>query len=624
MKTSSPTHLSWFFCGLLSLCTLPICARVIDKIEPLFWWTGMLNPEVQLMVHGQRISDYTVSVDYPGVTIREVTKVANSNYLFITLHLGADTQPGNLILQFTQANVLFEQVYPLNARATGSAQRQGFNQQDAIYLIVPDRFANGDPSNDNTQDTLEKLQRNNPSGRHGGDLAGMIKALPYIKKMGFTQIWPTPLTENNSAKYSYHGYAATNLYRIDPRFGSNEDYRDFVANANSLGLGVIQDIVLNHIGVDHWWMRDLPDSTWINNQAQFSPTNHARTTVQDHYAAQVDNAAFTDGWFVPTMPDLNQRHPLLATYLIQNSIWWIEYAGLSGIREDTYSYADKDFLRQWAQAILAEYPQFTMVGEEWSANPLVVSYWQKGKNNLDGYLASMPSMMDFPLYYAILGALNKTENWDAGWVALYEALANDVNYPDPSKLVLFEGNHDTARVFSLLDNDFAKFSKAMVLMTTLPRIPQFFYGTEVLMQSPTQRDDGVIRSDFPGGWPGDKHNAFTTKGLRPEQIKAQTLIKTLLHYRQQNPAISQGKMTHFYPQDSIYSYVRTQADTQAGQLWVFLSKNTKSVSVDLARYAELQPEHCEFFDVLNNKSLGQLRRVTVPAHAALVLECQLH
>ena len=323
------------------------------------------------------------------------------------------------------------------------------------------------------------------------------------------------------------------------------------------------------------------------------------------------------------MPDLNQRHPLLATYLIQNSIWWIEYAGLSGIREDTYSYADKHFLRDWSQAILAEYPHFSMVGEEWSANALVVSYWQKGKQNLDGYSASMPSMMDFPVYYAMLGALNNGENWDAGWVNLYEALANDVIYPDPNNLVLFEGNHDTARVFSLLDNDFAKFSKAMVLMTTLPRIPQFFYGTEVLMQSPKQRDDGKVRSDFPGGWPADKHNAFTTQGLSPEQIRAQTLVKTLLHYRQQNPAISQGKMTHFYPQESIYSYVRTQATTQAKQLWVFLSKNTKSVSVDLTRYAELQPEHCEFFDVLNHKSLGQLRQVLVPAHAALVLECQL-
>ena len=609
----------------LLCCSLTAKANPIERVEPLFWWTDMANPQVQLLVYGDNISHNTLSVDYSGVTIINTEVVDNPNYLFVTFNIKQQTKPGSLKLQFThkQTGESFEYKYELKAREPNSAQRQGFNQSDAIYLVVPDRFANGDPSNDASADTLELPQRNEPGGRHGGDIKGLVKALPYIADLGFTQIWSTPLTENNSQTYSYHGYGATDLYRIDPRFGSNEDYRDFVQHAKNNGLGVIKDIVLNHIGSEHWWMKDLPDSNWINNKAQFTPTNHARNTVQDPYTADADKAAFVNGWFVPTMPDLNQQHPLLSTYLIQNSIWWIEYAGLSGIREDTYSYADKDFLSRWSSSILAEYPNFTMVGEEWSANPLIVSYWQQGKKNLDGYTGSMPSMMDFPSYYALLAALNTKESWDTGWIKLYESLANDGAYPAADKLVLFESNHDTARIFSLLDDDFNKFAHAMVLMATLPRIPQFFYGTEILMQSPKERNDGLVRSDFPGGWADDKINAFNGQGLSTQQRQAQQLVSMLMNYRKHNPVLQGGKMTHFFPQDGVYSYVRSnKSGEQNQQLWVFLSKNSAAQPINIARYTELSPEKCMFKDVLSGKQYAELSTVIIPAQAWLMLECQ--
>ncbi len=340
----------------------------------------MKEPKLQLMVHAKGIQQAQVQLNYPGVKLIGLQKVENPNYLFVDLELSPDVKPGSFELVFTdRGKVLARHNYNLLARQPGSAQRQGFRQSDLIYLITPDRFVNGDSSNDEVKGLSEGLNRANPGGRHGGDIAGMQQALPYLQQLGVTQIWPQPLTENNSPAYSYHGYAATDLYKIDPRFGSNSDYKNFVAEAKKLGIGVIQDIVVNHIGSNHWWIKDLPEQSWLNYNAGFHPTNHARTTVQDPYAAKVDAKAFVDGWFVESMPDLNQRHPLLATYLIQNSVWWVEYAQLSGIREDTYSYADKDFLTAWSKRLMSEYPNFNIVGEEWSANPVVVSYWQKGK-----------------------------------------------------------------------------------------------------------------------------------------------------------------------------------------------------------------------------------------------------
>ena len=604
----------------LTLLTPAAYASKIDHLEPAFWWAGMKDSKLQLMVHAKDIQQAKVQLNYPGVTLTGLQKVENPNYLFVDLDLSPDVKPGSFDLVFTKnGKTVAKHNYSLFARQPGSAQRQGFSQKDLIYLITPDRFVNGNPTNDEVKGLSEGLNRGNPGGRHGGDIAGMQQALPYLQQLGVTQIWPQPLTENNSPAYSYHGYAATDLYKIDPRFGSNSDYKNFVSEAKKLGIGVIQDIVVNHIGSNHWWLKDLPEQSWLNYNASFHPTNHARTTVQDPYAAKVDAKAFVDGWFVDTMPDLNQRHPLLATYLIQNSVWWVEYANLSGIREDTYSYADKYFLTAWSKRLMSEYPNFNIVGEEWSANPVVVSYWQRGKQNSDGYQSFTPSMMDFPLYYALLAALTEQEAWDKGWVKLYEALGNDVIYPDPTNLVLFEGNHDTARLFSLLNEDRDLYRMALIYLLTAPRIPQLYYGTEILKQSPKQRDDGLVRSDFPGGWPGDAVNAFTGQGLSKVQLEAQQLVKKLANYRKTNTALQQGKMKHFSPVEGVYSYVRYQENSQ---VWVFFNKNAEVKTVDLNRYAELMPAHARFKDVLTGQPIQTKGQLQLAGRSSVLLELQ--
>ncbi|RYF63976.1 MAG: alpha-amlyase, partial [Comamonadaceae bacterium] len=375
------------------------------------------------------------------------------------------------------------------------------------------------------------------NGRHGGDIAGIRQHLDYIAGMGFTQLWPTPMLENNQPQYSYHGYAITDLYRTDPRMGSNEDFRALSREAKAKGVGIVMDVVLNHIGSKHWWMRDLPAKDWINHGGTFAPTNHRRTTIQDPHAAPADRAAFVEGWFVDAMPDLNQRNPHLARYLIQNTLWWIEYGGLSGIREDTFGYADTGFLSEWGKAVLDEYPGFAMVGEEWSNNPLVVAHWQRGKFNASGHVPHMPSMMDFPVHLALRNALVQPEGPETGWVGLYEMLANDFVYPDPGALVVFAENHDTSRLLALLDGDLAAWKLGMAYLATVRGTPQFYYGSEVLLRGPKERNDGQLRADMPGGWRDDVANAFTGSGLSAAQREAQDYTRALFHWRKRTPVL---------------------------------------------------------------------------------------
>jgi glycosidase len=596
---------------------------VIERLEPANWWAGMQHPELQLMLYGKDIARLQPQVKYDGVTLNGVTRTNNPNYLFVNLTLADTVKPGDIALHFRHnGETVLSHNYPLLQRSANSAKRQGFNPADVIYLLAPDRFANGNPGNDNMPSMLEQANRQDDNGRHGGDIAGMQNALPYIASMGYTAIWPMPLTENNQSAYSYHGYAATDLYNIDARYGTNQQYRDFVAAANTKGIKVIQDIILNHIGHQHWWLSDLPDDNWLNKQdilqgAPFVGTNHSRSTIQDPYASKADTELFTDGWFVDTMPDLNQRHPLLATYLIQNSIWWVEYANLAGIREDTYSYADKQFLSEWARRIMLEYPDFNIVGEEWSPNPLIVSYWQRGKQNKDGYVSHTPAMLDFPLYDALLKALTTAEDWNSGWIGLYEMLSNDHVYADPFNLVIFEGNHDAARLFSVLDEDFNLYRMAVSYLLTMRGIPQMFYGTEIAMTSPKVRDDGKVRADFPGGWAGDKVNAFTGKGLNATQKNAQQLVKTLLNWRKTATAIHNGKLMHFAPDNGTYTFFRYN-DTQT--VMVVMNKQAKAVTLDLARFSEVLPQGKTAIEVITGKSIKLDKQLTVPARGTLVLD----
>lgn len=613
-------------CLIVLFFSMAISANVsaekyaIQHLEPANWWVGMKYNQVQLLVHGEAIAELEPRLNYKGVKIVDVTRVANPNYLFVTLSIAKSAKPGQFDIEFIadkKINARF--TYTLDARAKDSAQREGFSSADAIYLITPDRFANGDPHNDSHSAMTEPANRTDKNGRHGGDLAGMTQHLDYIAAMGFTQIWPSPLLENNQPKYSYHGYAATDLYRIDPRFGTNADFKSFVAQARKKDIGVIQDIILNHIGSQHWWMKDLPTQDWLNHQQSYHETNHRRTTIQDPYAAPADKNSFVNGWFTPQMPDLNQRNPLLARYLIQNSLWWVEYAGLSGIREDTYGYADEEFLSQWAKVLMEEYPNFNIVGEEWSNNPAVVAHWQKGKHNTSGHVSYLPSLMDFPLHETLRTALLEEESWNQGFIQLYEMLANDFLYPDPFNLVVFPENHDTSRIYSYLHEDLDLFKMAMVYTATMRGIPQFYYGSEVLITSPRERDDGAVRADMPGGWAGDKVNAFTGKGLDQQQVDAQTTLKKLLNWRKETSVIHDGKLQHFAPENGTYVYFRYNTEQAA---MVILNKNNESQQLDLTRFADRLKNANSGVNIITQERVDLKQSLMLNAKSATVIQLQ--
>jgi glycosidase len=589
----------------------------IDHMEPPFWWTGMQHKQVQLMVHGERIAELAPALSYPGVRIDRVTRVANKNYLFIDLAIGDQALPGKFDIDFSNGSKHATYSYQLMAREKGSAQRIGFNSADAIYQVMPDRFANGNAANDSLPALADKLDRKLGHGRHGGDIEGMIEHLDYIAAMGFTQLWPTPLVENDMPAASYHGYAATDHYKVDPRYGSNEDVRRLSAAARKKGIGLIQDVVLSHIGLGHWWMKDMPTPDWINHGGQFVATRHHRVSVQDKYASEEDKQNFTTGWFSPGMPDMNQTNPLVATYLIQNNIWWIEYAGLSGLRIDTFGYSDGAFLTEFTRRLTAEYPNLNMVGEEWHKSPAVVSHWQKGKLNFDGYVSSMPGMIDFPMSEAMRTALADKDGHE-GFNDVYETLSLDYLYPNPDKLVLFDGNHDMARIFSVVGEDYDLYKMDLVYVMTMPRIPQMYYGTEILMTSATgARDDSSYRRDFPGGWAGDKVNAFTGAGLTPQQRDAQAFIKKLVNWRKSQPVIHHGKMMHYGPEDDSYVYFRYDG---AKKIMVAFNKNRKEAVLPTARFHEMLGGVKSGVDVLSGKTFDLSRELRLPARSVVILE----
>jgi len=586
-------------------------------MEPPFWWTGMEHKGLQLMVHGKEIGALQPAVDYPGVRLVSSTRVANANYLFVDLEIGPDAQPGQFEIVFSGAGRSERVPYQLLARAPGSAGRQGFGPGDAIYQIMPDRFANGDPSNDSVPGMLERADRKHGGGRHGGDIAGTIAHLDYIAGLGFTQLWPTPLVENDAPAYSYHGYAATDHYRIDPRYGSNEDFVRLSQEARKRGIGLIQDVVLSHIGRNHWWMKDMPTPDWINYGGQFVPTRHHRTAVQDKYAAKADSQNFTAGWFVAGMPDLNQTNPLVANYLIQNNIWWIEYAGLSGLRIDTYGYSDGAFLTEYTRRLMAEYPRLNMVGEEWSTRVPVVARWQRGKVNFDGYTSSLPSLMDFPLVEAMRGALFKKDE-ENSLNEVYETLSLDYLYPEPDNLVLFGGNHDMARMFSAVGEDFDRWRMNLVFLMTMPRIPQFYSGDEILMTSTVKgRDDASYRRDFPGGWAGDKTNAFSGAGLGAQQRAAQALVRKLANWRKGEPVIHSGRLMQFGPEDNTWVYFRYN---DKKRIMIAMNNNDKPMTLPTARFQEMLKDAAGGVDILSGQRIDLARELRLAPKAVLVVE----
>jgi len=588
----------------------------IERVEPPNWWVGFEDSDLQLMVYGDNIGKSNPSIDYKGVSIEKVSQADSPNYLFIDLKISEEAKPGTFIITFELPDdSKAKYMYELKSRSKPAEDYVGFDNSDAVYLITPDRFANGDTSNDIDESLNEKsIDRSDDYARHGGDIRGIIDHLDYIDEMGFTAIWSSPLLINDMNFGSYHGYAMTDFYRVDPRFGTLEEYKELVTKADERGIKLIMDQVANHTGVEHWWMDDLPFSDWVNYQERYENgekiphSNHQRTANMDLYASEVDKKRLSEGWFVDTMPDLNQRNPHMAQYLIQNSIWWIETLGLGGIRQDTYPYPDKAFMSDWAGAIMTEYPNFNIVGEEWSNNPLLIRYWQDGVDN--GYDSNLSSTMDFAMQSRIVQGLNEEPGWEKGLHQLYAGLSNDFAYASPENIMIFPDNHDMSRIFTQLEEDIPNTKMALSYLLVLPRIPQIYYGTEILMENTAKPGDhGLIRTDFPGGWENREVNAFTGEGLTEEQKAMQSFLKTILNYRKNSEAILEGKTIHFAPENGVYLISRISEDEK---VVLILSKNEEPVELDLERFQELGLEGTSIQNLISGEKFEWKNTLQIP------------
>ena len=589
-------------------------SQQIERIEPPFWWEGFKNTSLQLLIYGENISNLDFKIKSDIVELVSVEKAENPNYIFLNLEVNDKGISGDFDIDYGENSIK----YNINKKELDSENHFGFSSSDVLCLITPDRFINGDYTNDNHPDMLEKATRG-PWGRHGGDLKGINDNLNYLIDLGYTAIWLNPILENNMIKSSYHGYSTTDYYKVDPRFGSNEEFKNLTKKANKMGVKMVMDIIPNHSGSEHWFVKDPPFSNWLNFNNSYSQTTHRRQTVQDIHASEYDKKHFSDGWFVETMPDLNQKNKFMSTYLIQNAIWWIEYSGIKGYRVDTYPYADKNFMSDWTYEIMNEYPNFNIVGEEWSDTPIITSYWQAGKTNHDGYISYLPSLMDFPLQISFSEALNDEITWGKGFVKPYRTIAYDFLYGDPYNLVVFPDNHDMTRFLTQVDNDLNLFKMGLVFYTTVRGIPQFYYGTEVLMNSnDNPRSHDVIRSEFPGGWKDHKVSALTGMGLTSDQIEFQNFFKRLLNWRKNNKVIHEGKFIHFTPKEQveIYSYFRILGDKI---VWTIFNRKEETQTIKLEKYQEVLKGKSKGYDVINDKTID-LSNLKISPKSALIIE----
>ena len=620
-----------FLLGSVSMDAAP----KIDKIEPANWFAGMKNPSLQLMVYGKDIRNATVTVDYPGARVDSLVRLDSPNYLLVYLNLDG-ARPGEMTLKFDGKKVK----YPLKAREMAGDRRVGFTNADVLYMLMPDRFAQGrnHPAQIKGLNAYRE-DRMKPSLRHGGDLEGIREHLDYFTQLGVTALWFTPVLENNSPDEgntsTYHGYATTDYYKVDPRFGSNEAYRQLIDEAHRKGLKVVMDMIFNHCGFEHPWVKDMPTRDWFNtpewlHEAQtgqkegqrtkvndrYLQTSYKLTPVLDPYASKADMRETVDGWFVPTMPDLNQRNPHVITYLIQNSEWWIETVGIDGIRMDTYPYADRKAMAQWMERLDEEYPNFNTVGETWVTEPAYTAAWQKDSklSTINSYLKTV---MDFSFFDKLSQA--KTEETDGWWQGLnriYNSLCYDYLYENPSSVMAFIENHDTDR-FLGEGRDTLALKQALALLLTINRIPQLYYGTEVLMNGTKAVTDGNVRKDFPGGFPGDKRNAFTPEGRTAEENAMFDWLSRLLHWRQGNEVVSRGTQTQFIPHNGVYVIARRYGGKTVMTVLNGLRSNAQ---LDVRRYAEAIGNHAQATDVMTGRQVDLSADVPLSSRQTLILE----
>jgi glycosidase len=608
------------FIFFLLLSSTVFAQSKLERIEPMNWWVGMHNPKLQLLIHGNQIAGYEVRIDYPGVKLLEVHKVENPNYLFADLEISATAKAGKMTIGFfLNGKKRFENVYELKDRTQNANRIQAVTNKDLIYLLMPDRFSNGDPKNDVVKGMKEtKLNRDSMYYRHGGDLQGVINKLDYLKDLGITALWMTPEIENDMSLASYHGYAATDHYKIDPRYGSLALYKTLVDKVHEKGMKIVKDIVHNHMGTEHWFFKDMPMKNWVNEWPVFTQTSYRDEPVMDPHASKADQKKMLDGWFVPTMPDFNQRNPYVQNYITQNHIWWVEYAGIDGLRLDTYPYNDPEYMKDWANKIKAEFPTLSIFGETLVNSAAAQAYFTGGNTVSRGFDTELPGVTDAVMKNAIYEALNGKSGWTDGVFRLYTTIAQDFLYQDADRNVIFLDNHDMSRFYSMVNEDLNKYKSGMALLLTLRGIPQVYYGTEILMKN-YSNPDGLVRSDFPGGWAGDKSDKFTAAGRSPQENEAWNYFRTLANYRKNSPALQSGKMMQYVPENGLYTYFRYLPEG-GKTVMVIVNGDDQAKNLETARFAERMSGATTAINIIKKEQFNTLKTIAVPAKVTLVLE----
>jgi glycosidase len=610
---------SLFFTTCCLLISLGASAQIpsLERVEPMFWWVGMSNPNVQLIVHGSNIASRNVQLNYPGVKLVAVHKVENPNYLFVDLRIFSSASPGTFPINFAKAGEkTLTYQYTLKKRDKSPGRAQGVTNKDLIYLIMPDRFSNGDLKNDSVAGMREmSVDRSKMFSRHGGDLKGIMNHLDYLKDMGVTTIWLTPAVENDEPSASYHGYAVTDHYKIDPRYGTNELYKQFVEKCHGMSLKVVMDLVHNHAGTEGYTIQDMPMKSWVHQWPKYTKSNFRDAAVMDPHVSPSDRKQMLDGWFDHRMADMNENNPYLQNFLTQNHIWWVEYSGVDGFRLDTYPYNDPAYMADWAKKVRTEFPRLSIFGETlvWSAANQ--AFFTEGNTVNRGLDTHLPGVTDGVLKEAIYDALNANEGWTEGVNRLYSVLAQDFLYKDAGKNTIFLDNHDMSRFLSMVGEDITKYKSGMAMLMTMRGVPQMYYGDEILMKN-YSNPDGLVREDFPGGWPGDKDNKFTTAGRSKRENDAFNYVRTLANYRKNTLALQTGKMMQYIPEDGVYLYFRY--DNQKTVMVVYNSRE-KDQRITTERYTERINGTLKARNVITD-DVVELSKLTIPAKATLVLE----
>jgi neopullulanase len=605
--------------GLFTCFQLFVIAQTID-IYPTHWWVGMKNRKLQLMLHGEGIGDGAgnVTISYPGVKVEKVNKVESKNYLFVDLYIAPQTKPGKFSISVKKAGSPVVLQYELKARRPGNGKQfaQGVTSSDFIYLLMPDRFSNGETSNDKMSVMMDQtLNRDSIYHRHGGDLQGIINHLDYLQNLGVTTVWPTPVIENDMPNRTEHGYAFTNHYKIEPRFGGEEAYKKLSDELHKRGMKLIQDAVYNHVGIKHFTIQDPPMKDWLHQWPSFTHPNYKDQTHFDPYVAQVDKKQEVDGWFTPQMPDLNQSNPYVANFLIQHAIWCVEEFGVDGWRIDTYIYCDLNFMNRCNKALMDEYPKITMFGEVWVNGTVNQAYFTRNNLNVPSK-SNMVGVTDFQcLFDGIRPAVKEPNN---GVQKLYQTLSNDILYADPLNNVIFLDNHDMTRFLSEVGEDIAKLKMGIAWLLTCRGIPQLYYGTEVLMKG-ISNPDGLVRLDFPGGWEGDKKNAFTREGLTKDEADVLNYTTTIANFRKNSSAIKTGKTTQYVPDDGLYVYFRYDNNQT---VMCVMNTGTKDKQVDFTKYNERTNGFKKAKSILNDQEFSVSTSFPIPAKTMWVLELQ--